>query len=115
MAGIGNKRRQMCRAMTIAKKRKREEEKQKQQENFFERFWCGAKWYTRENCEYTWESLKKNLPLALDSVSTATIHRYYKHCVRTLDAYIEGCTYGTREFTDSVYRGYRQVVDKSKW
>jgi hypothetical protein len=32
MAGIGNKRRQMCRAMTIAKKRKREEEKQKQQE-----------------------------------------------------------------------------------
>ena len=83
--------------------------------NFIERFWCGAKWYTREHCEYTWESLKQTLPVALDSISTATIHRHYEHCVRTLDAYIEGCTYGTREFTECVYRGHRQVVDKSKW
>jgi len=32
MAGIGNKREQMCRAMTIAKNRKQQEEKRKQQE-----------------------------------------------------------------------------------
>ena len=27
--------------------------------NFIERFWCAAKWYARENCEYSLEGLRK--------------------------------------------------------
>jgi hypothetical protein len=72
--------------------------------NFIERFWWGAKWYSRAT-----------IPSALDSVSTACIHRYYKRCERTIEAYSEGLIYGTKEFTACVYKGHRQVVDKSKW
>jgi hypothetical protein len=83
--------------------------------NFIERFWCGAKWYSRENCSYSFEGLRATVPKALDSVSTASIHRYYKLCERTIEAYAAGMSYGTEEFAERVYKGHRQVVDKSKW
>jgi hypothetical protein len=83
--------------------------------NFIERFWCGAKWYSRENCSYSFEALRATVPKALDSVTTASIHRHYKHCERIIEAYSDGMTYGTEEFTKRVYKGHRQVADKSKW
>ena len=76
--------------------------------NFMEHFWCSAKWYTRENG-------RRVLPEALDSVTPATINRYYRRCMRTLGAYMDGHTYGTKEFKEKVYRGHRQVADKTKW
>ena len=83
--------------------------------NFIERYWCGCKWYARENCLYTFTGLRETVPKALDSVSPATIHRYYLHCMRIIDAYAAGVAYGTGEFKERVYKGHRQVVDKSKW
>lgn len=83
--------------------------------NFIERFWCAAKWYTRENCEYSFEGLRRILPQALDSVSSTSINRYYRHCQRVIEAYADGLGYGTKGFTERVYKGHRQVVDKSKW
>jgi hypothetical protein len=55
------------------------------------------------------------LSKALDYVSTASIHRYYKRCERTIEAYSDEMTYGTEEFTERVYKGHRQVMDESKW
>ncbi|KAA8914313.1 hypothetical protein FN846DRAFT_758996, partial [Sphaerosporella brunnea] len=43
--------------------------------NFIEQFWCAAKWYTRENCEYTIEGLRRILPEALHSVPLQSINR----------------------------------------
>jgi hypothetical protein len=83
--------------------------------NFIERYWCGAKCYAREHCEYSLEGLRKVLPAALNSVSTASINRHYHYCMRVLEAYAEGFVYGTKAFTDCVYKGHRQVVDKTKW
>ena len=83
--------------------------------NFIERFWCAAKWYARENCAYSFEGLRQTVPAALESVTTASINRYYGHCARVIDAYSEGFKYGTKSFTARVYKGHRQVVDKTKW
>jgi len=83
--------------------------------NFIERFWCASKWYARENCEYSLKGLPETLPAALDSVSTAAINHYCYHCRRVIEAYAEGKDYGTKLFTEHVYKGHRQVVDKSKW
>jgi hypothetical protein len=56
-----------------------------------------------------------NLATNSKSVTTASIHRYYKRCERTIEAYSDGMAYGTEEFTERVYKGHRQVADKSKW
>jgi len=49
------------------------------------RFWCSAKWHTRENCEYSLKGLRRVLPEAADSVTPATIS-YYRRCMRALGA-----------------------------
>jgi hypothetical protein len=83
--------------------------------NFIERYWCGCKWYARENCQYSLTGLRETVPTALNSVTSSTIHRHYLHCVRILKAYESGAVYGTKEFKETVYKGHRQVADKSKW
>lgn len=68
--------------------------------NFIERFWCAAKYYARENCLYTFDGLRKTLPTALASVSAICIYHYYLHCMRIIDTYAAGLSYGTGEFKD---------------
>ena len=81
--------------------------------NIIERFWCAAKWYARENYKYPLEGLRKIITAALDSVSAVSINRYYNHYARVIDAYTGGFKYGTKDFTAHVYKGHRQVVDKT--
>ena len=83
--------------------------------NFIEHFWCAAKWYAREDCEYSLKALKKIVPAALDSVSAVSISRYYNHCAWVINAYADGFKYGTKDFVVHVYKGHWQVVDKTKW
>ena len=77
--------------------------------NFIERFWCASKHYARENCEYNLNSLRKTLPAAFKSVSTASINRYYQHCCRIIEAYIDGHKYGTEAFVERAYKSHRRV------
>ena len=83
--------------------------------NFIERFWCAAKYYTRENCGYTLADLRLTIPEAFRSVSYSSIHKYYLHCVRTIEAYKEGLAYGTAAFAQRMQKNHRQVSDSSKW
>jgi hypothetical protein len=76
--------------------------------NFIKHFWCSCKWYVREHCEYSLESLRRILPEALKSVSSATINRYYR-CMRILNAYDSSFHYGTKTFKDHVYKSHQQV------
>ena len=74
--------------------------------NFIERFWCAAKYYTRENCGYTLDDLRKTIRAAFQSVPVATINRHYRHCVRTIEAYKDGFRYGPKEFVD----GHTKII-----
>ena len=55
------------------------------------------------------------MPEALDSVSSASINRYFQHCNRVIKAYGAGEVYGTKGFAERGYKSHRRVVDKSKW
>ncbi|KAJ7355303.1 hypothetical protein DFH08DRAFT_912378 [Mycena albidolilacea] len=55
--------------------------------NFIEFFWGAVKKYLRDNCDYTFVTLKKNLPNALASVQLSTIHKWEHRMVRWMDAY----------------------------
>jgi hypothetical protein len=41
--------------------------------------------------------------------------KYYLHCVRTIEAYKEGLSYGTAAFAQRMQKNHRQVSDSSKW
>jgi hypothetical protein len=83
--------------------------------NFIEHFWCGAKWYTHENCEYSLEGIRKTVPLAVHSISSSSINRYFHRCMKVLKAYEDGLTYSTVEFKQTVYGSHRGIVDKTIW
>ena len=55
--------------------------------------------------------LQETIPEALNSVSPATIHCHYLHCMRTVDVYATGVKYGMEEFKEWVYKGHHQVID----
>ena len=46
--------------------------------NFIEFFWGVVKKYLRDNCDYTFATLKENMPKALESVCLSTI-RLWEH------------------------------------
>jgi hypothetical protein len=66
--------------------------------NHIEYFWCHGKWYARENCDYSIGSLRKLVPLALQSVKNSTILGNYNSCMRKMELYRKGVAYGTKEW-----------------
>ena len=74
--------------------------------DFIERYWCRAKWFTRENCGFNFEVLKAIVPEALASVKSASIRGFYRLALRAIDAYSAGVQYGTEEFKQKVYKSH---------
>ena len=46
---------------------------------------------------------------ALSSVHKSTIALFFKKCIRTMEAYRDGCMFGTQEFTERVYKSHRRM------
>ena len=55
--------------------------------NFIEFFWGLVKKYLRDNCDYTFDTLKENMPKALASVKLVTIRRWEHRMRRWMEAY----------------------------
>ena len=58
--------------------------------NFIEYFWGTVKKYLHEHCNYTFKTLKKNLPKAMASVEIGTIWKWEHRTRRWMDAYQNG-------------------------
>lgn len=63
--------------------------------NHIEHFWCSAKQWARENCQYSLDDLRRRVPLALASVPNHTILAYYHRCQNKMKLYQEGIGYGS--------------------
>ena len=58
--------------------------------NFIEFFWGAVKKYLQEHCDYTFKTLKMNLPKALGSVQLSTIQKWEHWMIRWMEAYRDG-------------------------
>ena len=58
--------------------------------NFIEFFWGTVKKYLWEHCDYTFNTLKTNLPKALASVELKTIRKWEHRMIRWMEAYRDG-------------------------
>jgi hypothetical protein len=83
--------------------------------NPIEQYWCQAKSYTREHCDYTLEGLRKTVPLAFAAVEQKSIWGFFNCSERTIGAYRDGLMYGCKEFKYRVYEAHRRIEDKTKW
>ncbi|KAG1789801.1 uncharacterized protein HD556DRAFT_1433541 [Suillus plorans] len=84
--------------------------------NFIEFFWGMVKKYLRDNCDYTFDTLKENMPKALASVPLQTIHRWEHQMYCWMEAYQSGL--GTkdaqiqvRKFSSTTYKSHRRIPD----
>ena len=66
--------------------------------NHIEYFWCHSKRYARENCDYTIDGLRDNLPIALAQVRSTTILGCYNSCMKKMELYRQGVAYGSDQW-----------------
>jgi hypothetical protein len=84
--------------------------------NFIEFFWGAVKRYLHENCDYTFEMLKTNLPKAMASVRLSTIRLWEHRMHRWMSAYRSGLETKTaqlqvKEFSSRKYKSHRRVPE----
>jgi hypothetical protein len=81
-------------------------------------FWRRRRAHSRNDAHQsiaiTLDSLQKQVPGALYSITSASVNRYFKCCITVLDVYEDRLSYGTETFKNSVYKSHRQVVYKCK-
>ena len=79
-----------------------------------EYYWASCKRYTRANCDYTFEGLRRTVPEALHSVSLREIRRHFEHVIRYMKAYQHmNLTNAQIEWAMRKYTSHRRIKDSS--
>ncbi len=79
--------------------------------NFIKMFWDAAKRYTRNNCDYSFKSLERTVPEALNYVPLEQIRRYSRHSWRFMDAYRKGLTGTAALYAVKKYKSHRRIPE----
>ncbi|KAJ7205486.1 hypothetical protein GGX14DRAFT_367159 [Mycena pura] len=85
--------------------------------NFIEYFWGAVKRYLREHCDYTFATLKENIPKAMASVSVELIRKWEHRAWRFIDAYSQGlgakdAQAKVKEFSSRKYKSHRRIPER---
>ncbi|KAF9502066.1 hypothetical protein BDN71DRAFT_1500217 [Pleurotus eryngii] len=85
--------------------------------NFIEFFWGAVKRYLADHCDYTFDTLKENMPKALAAVEVSTIRKWEHRMQRWMDGYREGlgakeAQFKVREFSSTKYTSHRRIPNQ---
>ena len=76
--------------------------------NPIERVWAQLKRFTKAHCKYSLPSLRKNIPLAYDSVTVDNIRNHFRKVQHYMFGYLEGLTPG-KDFDQALMK-YKTAV-----
>ena len=76
--------------------------------NPIERVWAQLKRYTKAHCKYSLPSLRKNIPLAYDTVTLENIQNHFRKVRHYMFCYLGGLTPG-KELDDALKK-YKKAV-----
>ena len=76
--------------------------------NPIERVWAQLKCYTKAHCNYSLPSLRKNIPLAYDTVTLDNIHYHFRKVCHYMFCYLEGLIPGKE--LDKALQKYKTAV-----
>ena len=77
--------------------------------NFIEMVWGYTKAALRKNCKISFEDLRANVPLLLDSVPLAFVRRASRHCSRFLSGYRRGFQGPILDYIMRKYKSHRTI------
>ena len=82
--------------------------------NPIERCWAQAKRYSRSHCNYTLQGLRKNVPLALDSVPLESIQNHFRKVRHYMFGYLQGIQGGPElekmvKKMKHIYKSHRRI------
>jgi len=78
--------------------------------NPIERVWAESKRYTREHCDYTFNTLEWMIGPSLDNVRVELVHKYFRKMREYLSAYRDGVTMGPEmQAAFKQYKSHRRV------
>ena len=82
--------------------------------NPIERCWAQSKRFTRSHAKYNIESLRKNIPAGLDSITLENIQNYFRKARQYMFAYLQGETAGTKleeriKYYKKQYKSHRRI------
>jgi hypothetical protein len=85
--------------------------------NFIEYFWGAVKRYLRENCDYTFDTLRKNMQKAFRSVSVELIRKWEHRTWWFIKAYSSGldakeAQQQVKAFSSRRYASHRRISEK---
>lgn len=88
--------------------------------NFIEFFWGATKKWLCDHCDYTFKTLKANLPLAMHSVKLTTIRLWEHWMVCWMAAYSSGleaqkAQKQVKNFSSRKYTSHRCVPETLAW
>ncbi|KAH9939048.1 uncharacterized protein BXZ73DRAFT_44162 [Epithele typhae] len=84
--------------------------------NFIEYFWGIVKRWLREHCDYSFDTIRANMPTAMASVPVELIRKWEHRAWRFIDAYTEGldakdAQAKVKQFSSRQYKSHRRIPD----
>jgi len=78
--------------------------------NYIERYWGAAKRMARDQCDYSFKSLEKNVPKILDNISLSKIRKFTRKAWRYIEAYSKDCDGLNAERLVKKFKSHRRIL-----